>query len=197
MSVRAIPTVSLEPDHELTAEQIVQAANGKLRIVIDGEKSGFSLPVNQRVLFTAAITLGYLKHTKKQARLAEVFACWCDAKEVPCVSFEIEDDCVDMMSTEDPAEQDDPIVTLHFDTSTSSRPFSKKGLVTVAEFLLENLWDVRLSPWKISGGVVRLSLARQLMEDLHTIWSRTSELNAEAGIPPDYESNPFGPQMIH
>jgi hypothetical protein len=187
----------LKPDQELSAEQIVQVANGELQIFNDGEKVGISLPRKHRALFTAALGLGYLKYSRKQPHLAEVFCCWCDAKEVPCVSFEIEDDCVDIMSSNDSMEKDDPFVTMHFDAATAGRPFTKTGLLAVTEFLLGHLWNLVLSPWKISAGVLRFSVARQLMAHLYTIWDKTSEPNAERGATPDHESKPSGPQMIH
>ncbi len=184
-------SINLELDDELSAEQIVQAALGELQVIYDGDKAAISLPRKHRGPFLAAITLGYLKCSKKDARLADVFASWCDAKEVPCVSFEIEDDCVDMLSGQSAIDMDDPFVTMNFDTSTSGRPFSKKGLMTVTEFLLEHLWDLRISPWKVSAGMLRFSVARQLIEDVHKIWDRTSESGT------DRESNHFGPQTIH
>src|SRR5580658_3910801 len=134
-NARTIPILNLRPDQELSAEQIVRVANGGL--------------------FMGAITMGYLKCSRKQTRLAEVFCLWCDAKEIPCVSFEIENDCVDMLSTNDSVETDDPLVTMHFDVTTAGRPFTKAGLVAVTEYLLGKLWNLALSPWKISAGVIR------------------------------------------
>jgi hypothetical protein len=187
----------LEPDQELSAEQILQAANGKLQILNEGEKVGITLPRKDRALFMAAITQGYLKHSKQQTRLAEMFHYWCDAKEIPCVTFEIEKDCVDMLSTNDSMEKDDPFVTMHFDTATATRPFSKAGLIAVAELVLEHLSDVALSPWKVSTGILLFSLARQIMVQVSKIWCMTSERNAESEIPSDQESKPSEPQMIH
>src|SRR5271169_3783841 len=127
-----IPILNLKPDQELSADQIVRVANGELRVLADdGEKAGILLQRKDRVIFNGAITMGYLKCSRKQTRLAEVFCCWCDAKEIPCMSFEIENDCVDMLSTNDSVEKDDQLVTMHFDVATAGRPFAKAGLVAV------------------------------------------------------------------
>ena len=116
--------LNLKPDQELSADQIVQMANGELKILTnDGEKVGIVLKRKDRGLFMGAITLGYLKYSTKQTRLVEVFCQWCDAKEIPCVSFEIENDRVDILSTSDSGEKDDPLVTMHFDVTTAGRPF--------------------------------------------------------------------------
>jgi hypothetical protein len=188
--------VELQPDQEPSAEQIVQVANGELQILSDGEKVGLILPRKQRALFMAAITLGYLKYSRQQTRLADVFSRWCDAKAIPCVSFEIENDCVDLVSTNDPMEKDDPLVIMHFDASTAGRPFTKAGLVTVTEFLLGHLWDLVLSPWKVTARVLPFSLARQLMMHVYKIWDTTSEPNTETGVPPKPGPKPCGPQTI-
>jgi hypothetical protein len=158
-----IPVVNLKLDEEPSAEQIVQAANGALQILNEGGKVGITLPGKHRALFMTAITQGYLKYSRQQTRLAEVFSCWCDAKEIPCVSFEIEKDCLDMLSTDDSLKKDDPFVTMHFDVATAGRAFTKAGLIAVAEVVLEHLCDVALSPWKVSVGVLPFSLARQIM----------------------------------
>src|SRR3954447_19778584 len=185
-----IPGVNLKPDEEPSAEQIVQAANGELQILSEGGKAGITLPRKHRALFVAAITQGYLKYSRQQTHLAEIFSCWCDAKEIPCVSFEIEKDCVDMLSTNDSMEKDDPFVTMHFDVSTSGRPFTKAGLIAVAELVLEHLCDVALSPWKVSAGGLPFSLARQIVVQVSKIWYTTSERNAESEVPSDQESKP-------
>jgi hypothetical protein len=83
-------------------------------VLHDGEKVGLLLPRKHRVLLTAAITLAYLKCSREQTPLAEVFSCWCDAKEIPCMSFEIEDYSVEIPGTDDPVEKADPFVTMHF-----------------------------------------------------------------------------------
>ena len=197
MSARAIPIVNLEADQDLTAEQIVQAANGEARIFIGGEKAGITLSRKDRVPFMAAISLGYLKYLNKQTPLAEVFHCWCEAKELPCLSFEIEDDCVDILFSGETVENNDPFVTMHFDTTTTGRPFGKKGLVLVTVFLLGHVWDLTLSPWKISAGVLRFSVARELMNDLYKIWVTTSEPNAEGVDLPVHAPDTSGSQMIH
>src|SRR3954454_14952378 len=192
-----IPVVNLKPDEEPSAEQIVQAANGELQILSEGEKVGVTLPRKHRALFMAAITQGYLKYSRQQTRPAEIFSCWCDAKEIPCVSFEIEKDCLDMLRTNDSMEKDDPFVTMHFDVATSGRAFTQAGLIAVAELVLEHVCDVALSPWKISPGVLPFSLAQQVMVQVSKIWYTTSKRNAESEIPSDQESKTSGPQMIH
>jgi hypothetical protein len=194
---RKIPVVSLKPDQELSAEQIVRVANGEMQVLHEGKKIGFLLQRQHRVLFKTAIALGYLRYSRKQTRLAEVFSCWCDAKEIPCVSFGIEDDCVAIPGTDDPAEKDDPFVTMHFDVATAGRPFTKAGLVAVAELLLGSLWNLALSPWKISAGVLPFSLAHQIMVPVYRIWETTSEPKAESGTPPDQGFEPPGSQTIH
>ncbi len=194
---RKIPVVSLKPDQELSAEQIVRVANGELQVLHDGEKIGLLLQRRHRVLFAGAIALGYLKYSRRQTRLAEVFSCWCDAKEIPCVSFEIEDDCLEIPGTANAGEKNDSFVTMHFDVATVGRPFTKAGLVAVAELLLGNLWNLALSPWKISAGVLPFSLARQLVMPVYRIWDTTSEPNAESGVPPDQGPKPRGSQTIH
>jgi len=189
-----IPVVNLELEEEPSAEQIVQVANGELHILNEDGKVGITLPRKHRALFMAAITEGYLKYSRQQTRLVEVFSCWCDAKEIPCVSFEIERDCLDMLNTDD-SRKDDPFVTMHFDVSTSGRPFTKAGLIAVAELVLEHLCDVALSPWKVSAGVLPFSLARQIVVQVYKIWYTTSERDAESEIPSDQESKPSGPQI--
>ena len=166
---RSIPVVNLNPEQELSAEQIVQVANGEVQIFSEGNRAGITLPPRHRALFMAAIALGYLKYSKQQVRVVEVFSCWCDAKEIPCVSFEIENDCLDMMSTNDSKEKDDPYVTMHFDVATAGRAFTKAGLLAVAELLLEHLYDLWLSPWKVTAGVRPFSLALRMMVQVYLI----------------------------
>lgn len=194
---RKIPVVSLEPDQELSAEQIVRVANGEMQVLQEGEKVGLLLERKHRVLFRTAIALGYLKYSRKQTRLAEVFSCWCDATEIPCVSFETEDDCVAIRGSDDPAEKDDPLVTMHFEVATAGRPFTKAGLVAVAELLLGNLWNLALSPWKVSAGILPFSLARQIIVPVYRIWDTTSEPKAESETPPDQGLKPPDSQTIH
>jgi hypothetical protein len=56
-----IPVLHLKPGLELSADQIVQVANGRLQLLTDdGEKVGFLLRGKIRVLFNDAITVGYL-----------------------------------------------------------------------------------------------------------------------------------------
>ncbi len=108
-----------------------------------------------------------------------------------------EDDYVPIPGTVDPAEKDDPFVTMHFDVATAGRPFTKAGIVAVAELLLGNLWNLAFSPWKISAGVLPFSVAHQIMVPVYRIWDTTSEPKAESGIPPDQGLKPPGSQTIH
>jgi hypothetical protein len=112
------------------------------------------------------------------------------------VSFEIENDCVDMVNTNGPREKDDPFVTMHFDVATAGRPFTKAGLVAVTEFLLGQLWDLALSPWKITARVLPFSLAHPLMRHVYQVWGTNSELTTETGVPPDPGPKPSGPHII-
>jgi hypothetical protein len=194
---RTTPILNLKRDQELSAEQIVRVANGELQVLNDGEPVGILLPRKHRVSFMAAITLGYLKYSGKQARLAEVFCSWCDAKDIPSVSFQIEHDCVDILSTNDSVKKDDPFVTMHFDVATASRPFTKAGLVAISELLLGNLWDLALSPWQVSAGVLPFSRARQMMALVYKIWDTTSEPKAEGAFPPGQELKPSNSSTIH
>jgi hypothetical protein len=162
-----IPVINLDPEQELSAEQIVQVVNGGVRILSGGGKAGIVLPHKHRAWFMAAIALGYLRYSREQARVVEVFSCWCDAKEIPSVSFEIHNDCLDMLSTNDSMDKDDPLVTMHFDAATSGRAFTKAGLLAVADLLLGHLWDLTLSPWKVSAGVLPFSLARRTVRTAH------------------------------
>ena len=181
-NARMIPILNLKPDEELSADQIVLVATGELRVLTDdGEQIGIILRRKDRPLLNGAIALGYLKYSGKQTPLAEVFCCWCHAKEIPCVSFEVENDCVDITSTDDSVEADDPLVTMHFDVVTAGRPFTRVGLVAVADVLLSKLWNLALSPWKISAGVLPLSQARQILVEVYRVWDTTSEPQSESG----------------
>jgi hypothetical protein len=175
-NARMIPIVNLNPDQEISADQIVLVANGKLQVETeDGEKLGILLQPKDRPLLNEAVALGYLKYSGRPARLGEAFRCWCDAKKIACVSFEVENDRVDIPSPNDPLENVDPFVIMHFDVVTAGRPFTKAGLVAVTERLLGKLWNVALSPWKMSAGVLPMSQARQILADVHKIWDTTSE----------------------
>jgi len=177
-----IPILNLKPDQEPSADQIVLVATGELKVLThDGEKVGFILQRKDRPVLSGAIALGYLKYSGKQTRLAKVFCLWCDAKEIPCVSFEIETDCVDMLSTTDSVKTDDHLVTMHFDVTTAGRSFTKAGLVAVAELLLGDLWELALSPWKTSAGVLPFSHARELLAELYKVWDTTSEPKTGGG----------------
>jgi hypothetical protein len=177
-----IPILNLKPDEELSADQIVRVATGELKVFTeDGEQIGISLRPIDRPLLNGAIDLGYLRYSRKQTRLAEIFRCWCDAKEIPCVSFQIENDCVHIASTDDSVEENDPLVTMHFDVVTAGRPFTRIGLVAVANVLLGRLWNVALSPWRVSAGVLPLSQASQILAEVYRIWDTTSEPNSESG----------------
>jgi hypothetical protein len=192
-----IPLVNLNPEQELSAEQIVQVANGELQIFSEGIKAGITLPHKHRALFMGAVALGYLTYSRHQTRVAEVFSFWCDAQKLPCVSFEIDDDCLDMLGADDPMENDDSLVTMRFDLATADRAFTKAGLMAAADLLLGDLWDLTLSPWKVSAGVLPFSLARGMMVQLSQIWDADSKRTAESGAPSDQESTSSRPQIIH
>jgi hypothetical protein len=187
-----IPVVNLNPEQELSAEQIVQVANGEMQIFREGSKAGITLPRKHRELFMGAVALGYLKYSRQQTRVVEAFSCWCDARRLPCVSFEIDDDRLDILSTTASMENDDPLVTIHFDVSTADRAFTKAGLLAVAELLLGHLWELTLSPWKVSAGALPFSFARRMTAQVARIWDATSARNAESG-----ESTSGGPQSIN
>ena len=130
-NARMIPILNLNPDQEISADQIVLVANGKLQVETeDGEKLGILLQCRDRPLLNDAVALGYLKYSGKPTRLSEAFRCWCDAKTIACVSFEIENDCVDIPSTNASVDNADPFVTLHFDAVSAGRPFTKVGLLS-------------------------------------------------------------------
>jgi hypothetical protein len=181
---RMIPILNLNPDQEISADQIVLVANGKLQIETeDGERVGILLRRKDRSLLNDAVAMGYLKYSGKQTHLGEVFCCWCDAKEIPCVSFEIEHDLRGHPSTNEPLEKVDPFVTLRFDVVTAGRPFTKAGLVALTEHLLGKLWILALSPWMICAGILPLSQARQMLTDVYRIWDTTSEPKSGSGFP--------------
>ena len=73
----------------------------------------------------------------------------------------------------------------------SPRPHS------VAELLLGHLWDLTLSPWKVSARALPFSFARRMTAQVSRIWDATSEYNAESGTAFDHESTSDGPQIIH
>ena len=191
-----VPVVNLDPGQELSADQIAQVAKGEVRIIIAGRNAGIALPPRYRALFTDAVALGYLKYSRHQTRVVEVFSCWCDAKNIPCISFEIKDDCMALLSTNDPIQGMEPFVTIHFDVATTDRAFSKAGLLAVADLLLGPLWDLTLSPLKVSAGVMPFNIAHRMMVQVFQIWDTTSNRNSD-GVAFDEKSTPPGPQTIH
>jgi hypothetical protein len=162
--------VILRPDQEPTPEQIVQAVNGQLQLLQQGQRIGVILPVRYRSLFISAVNQEYLKHFKADIRVVEAFSWWCDGKGIPCVRYEVEPDCLDMLAADDSIAKDDPYVRMHFSVTTADRFFTKAGLVAVVNFLLDHLWDITLSPWEVSAGVLPFSSARQLMENVFAIY---------------------------
>jgi hypothetical protein len=192
-----IPILSLQADQEPSADQIIRSANGELQILTDdGAKVGILLQRKDRLLLDTAIALGHLECSGTKTRLAEVFCAWCDAKQVPYVSFVVEKDCVDILSANDSLENRDPLVTLHFDVATARRPFSRAGLLAVTEFLIGKLWNLTLAPWKISAGVLPLSQARKIVADVRKIWDTTSDPALESGLSSDYGPGVTMPQMV-
>jgi hypothetical protein len=178
-----IPILNLTPDQEISPDQIVLVANGKLQIETeDGERVGILLRRKDRSLLNDAVAMGYLKYSGKRTRLREVFWCWCDAKDIPCVTFEIENDCVNVLGTNDSVKNVDPFVTLRFDVVTAGRPFTKAGLVAVTERLLGKLWILALSPWMISAGLLPVTQARQTLADVYKIWDATSDPKSGMGF---------------
>jgi len=189
-----IPILILKPNQEPSADQIARVANGELQILTgDGEKVGIVLQRKNRNFLNSAMTSR--AHSPwvsnvfgKATRLIEAFCTWCDARQIPCVSFEIENHCVDIASTSDSPEND---------VATAGRPFTKAGLVAVTELLPGKLWSLALSPWKISAGVLPLSLALQIIADTHGVWDRTSEPKSESGFRSGEEQRASGSQTIH
>ena len=185
------PVVTLSPDQEPSPEQIVQSANGQLRIFQEGQKIGITLSPKDRPLFLAAIKQEYLRHSMADTRVVEVFSAWCDAKDIACVRFQIERDCLDIMSTNGQISED-PYVTMHFSVATTGRVFTKAGLVAVVKFLLDHVWDVTLSPWEVSAGVLPFSFAHQLMKGVFEIYKASEMTTTETE---DLES--LGRKTIH
>jgi hypothetical protein len=87
---------------------------------------------------------------------------------------------VDILSTNEPLEKDDPFVTMRFDVVTAGRPFTKTGLVAVTEHLLGKLWILALSPWMTSAGLLPVSQARQALADVYKIWDTSSEPKSDS-----------------
>ena len=85
---------------------------------------------------------------------------------------------------------------MHFDVATAGRPFARTGLVAVTELLLGKLWNLALSPWKISAGVLPFSQAHQIMTDVYKIWDTTSE-KSERKFSSGEEPKSSASQTIH
>ncbi len=86
---------------------------------------------------------------------------------------------------------------MHFDVATTDRAFSKAGLLAVADLLLGHVWDVTLSPLKVTPGVMPFRDAHRMMVEVFKIWDTTSDRNADSAIAFDQESTPSGPQTLH
>jgi hypothetical protein len=169
----ARPSVlTLAPGDEPSPDHVVQAVNGRLRILREGHRIGFSLSPKHRPLFLAAVRQEYLLHSAPQAQLADAFLWWCEAKGIPCVRFEVERDCLEIAPTDDNAAED-PWVSLHLSIETTDRVFTKTGLVAAASILFDYVSDVTLTPWDISAGTLPFRRAQRLVEDLLEM-SRTS-----------------------
>lgn len=193
--------MTLKSDQEPSPEQIVQVVNGELRIFTEGQKIGITLPAKHRPLFMAAVKQEYLKYLREDARVVEAFSWWCDARGIPCVRFEIESDSLDMLSTNDSIAKDDPYVRMHFNVATAGRVFTKAGLVAIVKLLLNHLWDITLSPWEVSAGVLPFSLAHHLLGPVFEIYNSremTSEHDDGGMAHPDEKAlKPPGRQTIH
>src|SRR5947209_3589938 len=173
-----IRTVTLNSDQEPSPEQIIQVVTGELRIFQEGQKIGITLPAKHRPLFMTAVKQGYLQYSRTDAPVMEAFSWWCDAKGIPCVRFEIESDCLDM-STNDSRANDDPYVRMHFNVAAAGRVFTQRGLVALVElFLHHHLWDITLSPWEVSAGVLPFSFAHHLLGPVFEIY-RTGKMTSE------------------
>jgi hypothetical protein len=165
--------LTLAPGDEPSPDQVVQAVSGQLRILREGHRIGFVLSPKHRPLFLAAIQQGYLLHSSPHARLADAFFWWCESKGIPCVRFKIEQDCLEMVPTDDNAPAEDPWVRVHLDMETTGRAFTKAGLVAAAGILFDYVWDVTLTPWDISAGTPTFSRAQRMVGELLEM-SRTS-----------------------
>ena len=189
--------LTLKPEQEISADQIVLVANGKLKVETEkGERVGILLPRTERVLLNNAVALGYLTYSAQQPRVTEVFCSWCDAKVIPYVSFEIRNDFRDILGTNDVLDEDDPFVIIHFNVFTAGIPFSKDGLMRVTEFLLGKLWNVALSPWKVCAGALPLTQARQIVSDVYSIWATTSEADSEGGFSSGQEMGTLASEIV-
>jgi hypothetical protein len=165
--------LTLAPGDEPSPEQVVQAVNGQLRIFREGHRIGFSLSPKYRPQFLAAVQRGYLLQQATHARLVEAFLWWCEVKGIPCVRFQIERDCLEMVPTDDNAAAEDPWVRVHIHMETTGRVFTKAGLVAAAGILFDYVWDVTLTPWDISAGTLPFRRAQRLVGQLLEM-SRTS-----------------------
>jgi hypothetical protein len=45
----------------------------------------------------SAVNQEYLKHSKGDTQVVEAFLWWCDGKGIPCVRYEVEPDCLDIL----------------------------------------------------------------------------------------------------
>jgi hypothetical protein len=182
----------LAPADDPSPAQVVQAVIGQLRILREGHRIGFSLPPKGRALFLAAVKEGYLLHSVTNARLVDAFFWWCEAKGTPCVRFQIERDCLEMVPTDDNAPTEDPWIRVHLCMETTGLAFTKAGLVAAAGVLFDYVWDVALTPWNISAGTLTLRRAQRLVAKLIEM-SRNPGMTTE-----DDESPPPEPrETVH
>jgi len=158
--------LTLAPDDEPSPQQVVQAVTGQLRILRDGHRIGFSLSPKHRPLFLGAVQQGYLLQPVAHAWLVDAFLWRCEARGIPCVRFQIERDCLEMLPTEDDAAAEDPWVRVHIYMETTGRIFTKAGLLAAAGILFDYVWDVTLTPWDISAGTLTFRTAQRLVEKL-------------------------------
>jgi hypothetical protein len=117
--------------------------------------------------------------------LADAFLWWCESKGIPCVRFQIERDCLEMVPTDDNTAAEDPWVRVHIYMETTGRVFTKAGLVAAAGILFDYAWDVALTPWNISAGTLPFRRAQRLVgELLETSRTQGMTVAGQDSLPP-------------
>lgn len=190
------PVVTLQPDQPPSAEQIVHAVNGELRILQEGRRTGIMLAAKHRPMFMAAVGQGYLKHQKEDQRVVEAFCRWCDARGTPCVRFAVESEYLEMSTADDATARSDPYVRMYFNVATAGRVFTRTGMLAVAGYLLGHLWDIALSPWEISAGLLPFTHALLTpVWDIYNTPGMTGEHTGDSSVPD--RLNPSGSRLVH